>query len=140
MPELVVYPGVFDSLGPIRDYIQRAAADIGLDKRITYRLTLAVDEIASNSIMHGYMEANRQGDLSLEAKTGKDRLVVVLEDNADPFDPTSIPSPDSLDLPPEERPIGGLGVYLALKGVDEYRYERTGNRNRHIFTVHLLKE
>ena len=139
MPAPAVFPGTFDSLSPIRDYIQRAASEFGMDKRATYRLTLAVDEIATNSVMHGYIEANRQGDLMVEAQINPDQLKIILEDSGVSFDPRTIPAPYSLDLPAEERPIGGLGVYLALKGVDAFEYERAGARNRHIFIMHAVK-
>jgi serine/threonine-protein kinase RsbW len=136
MPAPVILPGTFDSLSPIRDYIQKAALEFGMDKRATYRLTLAVDEIATNSVMHGYIEANRQGDLMVEAQISHDKLTIILEDEGGFFDPTTIPEPYSLDLPAEERPIGGLGVFLTLKGVDEFTYERKGDRNRHLFIMH----
>jgi serine/threonine-protein kinase RsbW len=35
----------------------------------------------------------------------------------------------------EQRPIGGLGVFLAIRGVDQFQYERVGDRNRSIFTT-----
>jgi anti-sigma regulatory factor (Ser/Thr protein kinase) len=41
-----------------------------------------------------------------------------------------------MDRPLEEREIGGLGVFLALRGVDELRYERVGEQNRNIIIVH----
>jgi len=140
MPAPVVLPGTYESLSPIREYIQQAASEFGLDKRATYHLTLAVDEIATNSIMHGYLEANLQGDLMVEAHLSKDAMSIVLEDSGGFFDPGAIPPPYSLDLPAEERPIGGLGVYLALKGVDQFKYERIGDRNRHTFVMHRAAE
>ncbi len=45
-------PGILDSLEPIRGYIKQAAAAANLEKKSTYRLILAVDEIATNIILH----------------------------------------------------------------------------------------
>ncbi len=51
------------------------------------------------------------------------------------YDPTQADEPIDLISSPEDRQIGGLGVYLTMKGVDEFRYKRVNNRNRYIFIV-----
>jgi anti-sigma regulatory factor (Ser/Thr protein kinase) len=53
-----------------------------------------------------------------------------------PYDPTKTPSPDDFDVPLEDRPIGGLGVFLARQAVDEFRYERVDGHNRSILVIH----
>src|SRR5207248_1366137 len=56
-----------------------------------------------------------------------------------PFDPRQVPAPDNLHLPAEERGVGGLGIYLALGGVDQFTYERAGDRNRNVLVVYRGK-
>ena len=131
----VTVPGTLDSLDAIGQYVLRAASDAGLDKKASYRLRLAVDEIATNIIAHGYVEAGLQGPIDIWAELDDAALRVCLEDEAIPFDPHEAPPPDGLDRPLEEREIGGLGVFLVLKGVDALRYERAGERNRNIIEV-----
>ncbi len=133
--EPLTVPGRLDSLGAVRDYVKRAANDAGLDKKATYKLTLAVDEVATNIITHGYNEAGIEGNITLRAEHRNDALTVVLEDRAVPFDPLQQPDPDDLDQPLEQRDIGGLGIYLTLQGVDEFRYEWVDGHNRNIFTM-----
>ena len=134
--EPLTLPGVLDSLEPIGTYVMKAAAEAGLDKKKSYRLRLAVDEIATNSIVHGYDEVGLKGVLNIRANMDEKSLKIILEDEGNPFDPRNVPPPDHKDLPIEERPIGGLGVYLTLKGVDEFLYERDGKWNRNIFIVY----
>ena len=55
-------------------------------------------------------------------------LIFTLIDEGEPFDPTTLEAPDT-SLPAEERPIGGLGVFLLKQIMDEVRYERQGTRN-----------
>jgi anti-sigma regulatory factor (Ser/Thr protein kinase) len=131
------FAGTLDSLGPIREYVTSAARTAGLDKKATYKLSLAVDEIATNIILHGYEEAGRSGVLDVHVDMGERQVTVTLEDDGEPFDPRQSKLPENQDLlrPLEERPIGGLGLYLAFEGVDEFRYERAGGRNRNIFVV-----
>jgi len=131
-------PASLDSLDPIAEYIVEAATEAGLDPRSAYNLRLAVDEIATNIITHGYEEAGLRGDITVSGDLSEASLTVVLEDSGIPFDPLSqeLPSEDDLKLPLEER-LHRLdwGVYLVLKGVDAFRYERVGEHNRNIFVM-----
>ncbi len=128
--------GTLDSLKAIADYVVEAAKAAGLDKKSTYRLRLAVDEVATNIITHGYEEANLSGKLDLFADINDSALTLSVEDTGARYDPYKERSvEEDFDKPLEERAMGGLGVYLAIQGVDKYFYERVGERNRNIFVV-----
>ena len=96
-----------------------------------------MDEIATNIVVHGYAEAERQGDLTIWADADTARLAVFLEDTGRPFDPRQVPQPDNLDQPLEERQDGGLGIFLALWGVDDFAYDHHGDVNRSTFVMNL---
>lgn len=128
-------PGKPDCLSQLLDYVAWAAAAAGFDEATIYRLSLAVDEIATNIIFYGYGRAGLSGDLTIWAELGDDALRVFLEDTGAPFDPREFPRPTDLDRPLEERGEGGLGIYLALWGVSEFTYERRGAVNRSTFVV-----
>lgn len=123
-----------DELDTISDYVKAAAQAAQLDGKTAYKLRLAVDEIVTNIISHGYEEAGLQGNLEMQAQVDEQQLIISIEDTARPYDPRQALPPD-LEADLEARPIGGLGVYLALKSVDHFHYERIGNRNRNIFVV-----
>ncbi|HEY9850440.1 MAG TPA: ATP-binding protein [Leptolyngbyaceae cyanobacterium] len=135
--EPLTLPGTLDSLGAVANYVMTAAAQAGLDKSKSYKLRLAVDEIATNIIIYGYEEARTQGNLDLQANIDDASLTISIEDTAKHFDPFSklAAEEEKIPLPLEERPIGGLGVYLAIQGVDKFFYERVGERNRNTFVV-----
>jgi serine/threonine-protein kinase RsbW len=128
-------PATLDSLGPLVQYVLSAAAAAGLDRKASYRLRLAVDEIATNIITHGYADAHLAGDVVVNASVGDEQLVITLEDWAPAFDPREQDNPDHIDKPSHERPIGGLGVFLALKSVDGLDYEYRDNKNRNILKM-----
>lgn len=132
--ERLTIPSTLASLEGIASFVLAAAAKAGLDRRATYRLRLAVDEIATNVITHGYQEAGLTGDLVLESQLTPETLTVFLEDQSAPHDPRQHETPD-VTLLPEHRTVGGLGTFLALRGVDEFRYEHIGGRNRTVFVV-----
>lgn len=130
-------PGTLDSLSAIADFVMTAAKQAGLDKKATYRLRLAVDEIATNIIVHGYEEANHEGDVNLLLDIDDKSLNLTLEDTGIAYDPNQhlLPEEAALKLPLEQRPTGGLGIYLALQGVDKFIYERIGNKNRNTIVM-----
>jgi len=129
-------PGNLDSLEMIGKYVMEAAGAAGLDRKAAYRLRLAVDELATNVVMHGYEEAGLSGTIDVWAEIDGGRLVICMEDEGIPYDPTATPVPDDLDEPLEDRDLGGLGVFLARRGVDELRYERVDGHNRSILVMH----
>ena len=128
-------PGTLDALGTIREYVKDAAVAAGLDKKASYRLRLAVDEIATNIIVHGYAEAGLEGVVSLRADIDEETLTISVEDTGVAYDPRRHESPDDLDQPLEQREIGGLGVFLAIQNVDEFLYEYVEGRNRNILVM-----
>lgn len=134
----VVVPGTLESLGPIREFVKGVASEAGLDAKRSYRLQLAVDEISSNIVIHGYQEHDLTGDVEVTAEVDDDKLVITLVDSATPYNPLDRPDPDDLDAPLENRMIGGLGVFLAIKNVDEFLYRFVDGCNHNIFVVKLL--
>ena len=111
----------------IRAFVEAAAGVVGATVSLVAHTVQAVDETASNIILHGYRGG--PGFIEVEVKLLGDDLTVVLSDTAPLFDPTKLREPD-VTLPLDERPIGGLGVFLARKLVDEIHHrERPGGGN-----------
>lgn len=134
--EPLIVPGNLDSLSSIGTYVLQAAELANLDKKVAYRLRLAVDELATNSIIYGYEENGIEGQIEIQATIDDQALAIVVEDTAPPFDPTMQAKPDNLDIALEQRRIGGLGIYLALTGVDAFTHEYTGTRNRNTLIIY----
>lgn len=103
------------NLGAIRAAAADFCLEFGTDEPIIQAVALALDEAATNIIVHGYAGATGAVELDL-AIDGQD-LVAQLLDRAPLHDPTADPEPD-LALPLEDRPVGGLGVHLIRLNVD----------------------
>jgi serine/threonine-protein kinase RsbW len=87
---------------------------------------LAVEEVITNTIVHGYKKAG--GKITLSCQINPSNLEVRIKDSAPRFDPLSIPNP-KLDGAIEERKIGGLGVYLVRQVMDNVSYHYENGKN-----------
>ena len=123
-----------DSLSALRKFVGEVGAQAGLDTQSIHRLRLAVDEIAANIIMYGYAD-QPEGVVEVEATIDEGALTIALDDTGPAYNPLERKTPGNLDDPLDTREIGGLGVYLAIRNVDDFSYERVGNRNRNIFVM-----
>ena len=137
--ETLTVPGTIDSLSTIAEYVKQVANIAELNHKATYKLRLAVDEIATNIITHGYAEAGRTGDIYLHSEIDNSSLTLAIEDTGVIYNPQEKAAlqHEYFNQALETREIGGLGVYLVLESVDEFRYEQVGDRNRNIFIMHL---
>jgi len=124
----ITFDANFQNLDEIRDFVGDAAGQVGFSDKEIYSIQLAADEASSNIIEHAYSSIE-DGKLEIECITGNGELKIVMHDWGKPFDPSSIPEPNiKADL--SERKIGGLGMYLMRKLMDEVTYSsspETGN-------------
>jgi serine/threonine-protein kinase RsbW len=95
------------------------------------RVLTALDEVLSNVVRHAYRERPGTIDVALAREAGIVLLDVV--DAGPPFDPLSLPPPDT-SAPLEERKVGGLGIALVRALADDVRYERRDDRNHFSMT------
>jgi len=105
-----------ENLAVMRNFVQKSVTALGVDPAVVSDLVLAADEAVTNVIVHGYQ--GRRGTIEIEVKQEAMDVLVHVRDDAPPFDPSSVPSPD-LTRPLEERSPGGLGIYLIRQYVDE---------------------
>ena len=122
------FPARFEFLDEIRDLVAEVARKGGFSEKEIYSLQLAADEAASNIIEHAYAGVSN-ASLNVTCDIEGDEIIITMRDNGKPFDPSKVKQPNlKADL--SERQIGGLGVYLMRKLMDDVRYEansRTGN-------------
>lgn len=105
-----------DKLAMIRSFVQERALALDVEPTVVSDLLLAVDEAVTNVIVHGYQ--GRQGTIEIEVEREGMDVVIRIRDRAPAFDPTSAPTPN-LTAPLENRPPGGMGIYLITQYMDE---------------------
>ncbi|MFJ9845932.1 ATP-binding protein [Kitasatospora sp. NPDC101155] len=121
------------SLDEVAHFCHELAERAGLGPEAAYRLRLATDELATNVVMHGYRGG--EGELRLTGGMDEDTVWIRLEDDAPPFDPAAGCRPPTPDVPLARRPIGGLGIHLALTALDAFNYRYADGHNRSALVI-----
>jgi len=119
-----IFPARYKNLDDMRQFAAQAAKDAGMDDTEVHAVELAVDEACSNIIEHNY-GLDKRGEIECTCTAANDCLTVILRDHGKPFDPSGVAEPD-LVSEIEQRPLGGLGVYLMRQLMDEVRFEALG--------------
>ena len=121
-------PGTIDAIHPATVQADAWLVEQQVSFEAMYLVSLAIEELVTNCIKYGYKDAKDHTiDFVLNVEDGTLRMDVI--DDGNPFNPLDAPRPD-LTLPPERRPIGGLGLHLLRELADEMRYERRDGTNR----------
>ena len=108
-----------DNLSDARLFVEDTAGILNIDPDTTYDLVFAVNELVTNTIIHGYKK--QPGEITIEMWQNGGAIHVRIQDKAPPFDPRSAAQPD-ISLRLEERPLGGVGIYLTKQSMDEILY------------------
>lgn len=112
-----------------RSWLGGLIADRILDDRLKAELELVLEEALVNIIQHGYAgRRDRERSIELRALLSDDDLTLEFRDRGALFNPLENDDPD-LDAAPEERAIGGLGIYLIKQLVDQLEYVRRDGVN-----------
>lgn len=108
-------------------FVEQIGEDMKLCPSLLPSLQLALEESVSNIILYAYPgETGKQ--ITVEAGKTEDRLLFIITDSGTPFDPTQVAEAD-ITLSAEERPVGGLGIFLVRKIMDEVEYCRIDGNN-----------
>ena len=128
----ITFNANFDVLDEIRDVVGDVARQVGFSDKEIYSIQLAADEASSNIIEHAYAGV-KNGKLEVECIVFDGGIKIVMRDHGKSFNPASVPEPNvKADL--SDRKIGGLGMYLMRKLMDEVNYE-TSAESGNILTM-----
>lgn len=117
-----------EQLTQLYAFLDRQAGTYGLGERQSMQIKLALEEVVTNVILYAYPGKKGQ-DIQIDMSYENRRLTIVITDTGIRFNPLERQEPD-LTLPLEERPIGGLGIYLARQLMTEVSYSRSAGKNR----------
>lgn len=110
-----------------------------LSPKIIFDVNLTLDELITNIISYGY-EDEDEHKIIITICLNENQLKLKLVDDGLPFNPLTIQEPDHLTQTLDDRPIGGLGIFLVSKLMDDLEYKRKQNKNILLLTKLIDKK
>jgi serine/threonine-protein kinase RsbW len=128
-------PNRIDELAGIAEFLEETGDEWGLDPSVVLSINLVIEEAFTNIVSYGYDD---QSDhiIEIQCKLKDKEIGIVITDDGHAWDPTLREEPD-ISLGPEDRPVGGLGIFLMKKMMDKVGYERNDNKNILSLTKYL---
>lgn len=120
----------------LREFIEHACIHMRLDENMTSAFKLAVDEACTNIITHGY-KGKDPGPIELTFEKEAKNVKLTIYDEGRTFDPDDTKAAD-IESDWEERPIGGLGLFLIKEVMDDIHYEGEPARGNRLILVKKL--
>lgn len=122
-PDSMEMTASMDDISRLQPFIAHVADKAGISEHEAKRLRLAVEEAVANIINHGQATT-----IKLQATMDDHQLVLIIDDDGQPFDPTADSSTD-FSVPADERPPGGLGIMFLNQMADGLEYQRLDGHN-----------
>lgn len=112
-------------------FVERFCADHAIDARDAMRLNLLIEELFTNTVVHG-QGGDSDTPVHIELQAGPASLSLLFADRAPPFDPLAWRDAGPATVPAalEDRPVGRLGIRLVFKMATRVEYERVDGWNR----------
>lgn len=123
----IVLRNEISEIGRMAEFLEKLCEENNLSPEIQFNLHLALEEAVSNVIMYAFPEGE-QHEFLLTVRKIDNRLIFKIIDSGKEFDPTRQPDAD-VTLSLEERPIGGLGIFLIRRIMQAVEYRRVGDKN-----------
>lgn len=127
MKELTIAATV-ENIGTVAEFVNEQLEALDCPMRAQMQIDIAIDELFGNIAHYAYTPD--VGDATVRVEVTGEPLAVIITfiDGGVPYDPLKTADPD-ITLSAEERQIGGLGIYMVKKSMDEITYEYKDGKN-----------
>lgn len=127
MEKSIILTNDISEINKLSEFVEEIGNELSLAPDVVFNLNLVLEEAVVNIINYAYPKEEHQS-IYLSATQHEDSIILVLTDTGVEFDPTMAPEAD-ITLSAEERPIGGLGIFLIRQIMNEVRYDRIDGKN-----------
>lgn len=112
----------------VTDFVNARLDELGCPRRAKTQIDIALDELFSNICHYAYLSGRGDATIRVEKAPDQNAVNITLEDRGVPFNPLAHDDPD-ISLGIHDREIGGLGIFMVKKTMDDIRYEYRDGRN-----------
>ena len=127
MKELTIAATV-ENIEVVTDFVNQQLEELDCPMKAQMQIDIAIDELFGNIAHYAYNPEIGQATVRVEVIEEPLSVVITFIDNGVPYDPLAKADPDTT-LSAEERDIGGLGIYMVKKSMDEITYEYKSGQN-----------
>ena len=127
MKELTIAATV-ENIEVVTDFVNQQLEELDCPMKAQMQIDIAIDELFSNIAHYSYNPEVGQATVRVEVVEDPLAVTITFIDNGVPYDPLAKEDPD-LTLSAEERQIGGLGIYMVKKSMDDITYEYKDGQN-----------
>lgn len=127
MKELEI-EALVENLMPVLDFVDKQLQEAECPSKIQMQIDLAVEEIFVNIANYAYNPKTGPATVRVEILPEPPSVDITFIDNGIPYDPLSKADPDTT-LSAKERQVGGLGIFMAKKTMDDMKYEYIDGHN-----------
>lgn len=131
MKQRIAIKNEISEISRLAEFIEQIGEQLELNPSLVMNLNIVLEEAVSNIILYAYPQKMDELITIMVEKTDN-MLIFTITDKGVEFDPTVVPEAD-ITLSAQERPIGGLGIYLIKKIMNEVEYQRIDGKN--VFTL-----
>lgn len=117
-------------------WLHQTCKDWHISEELTNKLDMCGEEIYANIAFYAYPQ--EPGDVRICLVRENNFIILKFEDNGIPYNPLEKPDPD-INLPPEQRPLGGLGIFMVKEMADDIHYEYQNQSNILTLKFNLYK-
>jgi len=126
--EKITVEATVENLQQVIDFATEKLEERDCPMKAAMQLELVIEEIFVNIASYAYHPDKGSATFCVDFEEDPEAVILTFVDSGKPYNPLEKPDPDvSLDI--NEREIGGLGIFLVKKNVDEISYERTNGKN-----------
>lgn len=127
MKELTV-EAVLENIDTVTDFVDARLEELDCSMKVMAQINVAVDELFSNIARYAYQPETGSATVRVEVTENPLEVVITFMDHGVPYDPLKKADPD-VTLSADERKIGGLGIFLVKKTMDDVKYEYRDGQN-----------
>lgn len=117
-----------ENIAPVTDFVDRVLEKLNCSLRAQMQIAVAIDELFGNIARYAYNPKTGPATVRVEVEEDPPAVVITFIDHGKPFDPLKLGEPD-VTASAEERKIGGLGIFLVRKTMDNVSYEYKDGQN-----------
>ena len=125
----ITVSAVVDQVKTVTGFVNERLEALGCSERIKVQVDVAIDEVFSNIAHYAYSPKTGPATVRVEVEEAPLSVVITFIDHGVPYDPLAEDRPDTTRLPLSHRPIGGLGLFMVRRTMDDVSYNYKEGQN-----------